>query len=32
MATKMIGFVTDTVATDVARKPALSEICWSTNA
>ncbi len=30
--TETTGFDTDTVATEVARNPALSEICWSTNA
>ncbi len=32
MITETIGFVVDTVATDVARNPALSDTCCSTNA
>ena len=30
--TDTTGFATDTVATEVARYPVLSDTCWSTNA
>jgi hypothetical protein len=30
--TETTGFATETVATEVARYPVLSDTCWSTNA